>query len=301
MNRYAVVIVVFSLVFGSSLGCVEDANGACDICEECKEYRDNASIILVDRTTNLNASAKKQFVRGVDSFIRSQRVSGKIVMYEVRSADFDTRFIMQDCLKPLASVGEDEPAWKKSIEYIAKKINAESIYDYFAYKNSDKNKNTYEDDIDALVGRRSVVANIESYVNKDINETRSTALVSEFSRIYKDFSQGSDDLFILVYTDLQDTSLKKKLLDEKVEWEQLGIDKARHYAEIFPVRNPAKNVTVVFWGVGRSEVDKDSKLKAEEAAKFEKFWRSFVGTLVRPRHSEVNIYFRTDFPVEFFS
>ena len=261
-------------------------------CKANDRYNEVLNLFLIDPTTPFSDTTHDRLHSGIRAALWDKTINGNVQVYMMGPDNYSAKLIYRGCIPQKETVVTTEPAAASS--------PPKSLWRFFfpnPYKDEEKELNdTQSPALEYLAYMKKTVAAIESAIDKNTVDSKTTCLIHDFANILHDQVREERDINIFFFTDLLDTELSK-MLKKKLpvsSFAEYGIKKGKEYKGMARL-TPGGEINIYAWGVGRDESTPKATLTKDEVDKLKKFWDAFFhecyGSVKSP-----HIDFSMDFP-----
>lgn len=261
-------------------------------CKANDRYNEVLNLFLIDPTTPFSDTTHDRLHSGIRAALWDKTINGNVQVYMMGPDNYSAKLIYRGCIPQKETVVTTEPAAASS--------PPKSLWRFFfpnPYKDEEKELNdTQSPALEYLAYMKKTVAAIESAIDKNTVDSKTTCLIHDFANILHDQVREERDINIFFFTDLLDTELSK-MLKKKLpisSFAEYGVKKGKECKGMARL-TPGGEINIYAWGVGRDESTPKATLTKDEVDKLKKFWDAFFqeccGSVKSP-----HINFSMDFP-----
>lgn len=294
-NIISCIILWFASISIVSANC-QASDVTLDSCNATQCYKEIVTIIVYDGTTPLNAYAKKQYKSGINEILMNAKACGKIELHSIGPTDFSSQKIFEGCIPPFEDNENKKQyvseTWQEKLLNFAQRV---FIPGSAIKPKVEENAPYYS----ASMRRRDIAKEIEIVTNNVTKEQPKTCLINDMISIIDDRKHEYNEMILYCFTDLEDSILSKLLSrgEGLVRWDNEIKSYANHYQLArLPGKNKLRKITIVFWGLGRSEKGNNTTLVKNELENLKYFWRGFLTICLAERFDEIDIQFYRELP-----
>lgn len=245
-------------------------------CQSTDSYQNIINIILIDRTTALNDKSNLSLQNGIKSIIMSSDIHGRLQILEVGQNDFTADSVADYCLDEYTTNKQkkvESNAFNKTLAAILEKFG---LY----------HKIEFDDSIDIEridrinKYRDNIFRQLKVYLSHQKSNTSATSIISLISQCYHHYSLGKKTFNLFIFSDMLDSQISTLLKSNDIKtngdsYKELAVSQAKLMKDSFGIVSDIKNVNIVVWGLGRSDINSNAKLTLEQYHSLNIFWKTF--------------------------
>jgi hypothetical protein len=236
-------------------------------------------LLLLDRTTNLDATAKDRWRRGIAKLISDRSLHGEMRVLEVRENATELEVVRNVCLDESPTLTPPEKQglsglWRSAIEW-------------WSGPSSDRDaalRRAKEDHDD----RSKFIVSLQKLINVDRPTRSETEIAQSLIAALQANCVGRRHCSILVYSDFLDSNAKAHL--DLADPRGAGIVRARELLGEYDPPISDTTVDIRCWGFGRDDVRPGRPLDDHRRMALRAYWSGFFET-IRKRAKEGSVQF----------